>query len=132
MASRAAAVRNVALVGHGDSGKTTFLAVALPRCGATQRRGSIAEKNTVGDYEAEFNFVGRLRQPVVELVDRDPVLWVLEKPKRVLVVTYSGRKQLPGEWPQPIYVGAWRGRILAVWPAELFERYGPLLLTGER
>ena len=95
-----------------------------------QRLGG--EVGWVGDYEAEFNFVGRLRQPVVELVDRDPVLWVLEKPKRVLVVTYSGRGQLPGEWPQPIYVGAWRGRILAVWPAELFERYGPLLLTGER
>jgi elongation factor G len=53
MASRAAAIRNVALVGHGDSGKTTFMEAALHKAGATQRRGSIAEKNTVGDYEPE-------------------------------------------------------------------------------
>jgi elongation factor G len=53
MASKAAATRVVALVGHGDSGKTTFLEAALVKSGAIQRRGSIQEKNTVGDYEAE-------------------------------------------------------------------------------
>src|SRR5262245_2507905 len=58
MASRAAAVRNVALAGHGDSGKTTFMEAALHKAGAIQRRGSIAEKNTVGDYEAEAKDTG--------------------------------------------------------------------------
>ena len=53
MASRASAIRNVALAGHGDSGKTTFLEAALSRAGAIQRRGSIAEKSTVADYEPE-------------------------------------------------------------------------------
>ena len=53
MASRASVVRNVALVGHGDAGKTTFLEAALHKAGATQRRGSIQEKNTVSDYEPE-------------------------------------------------------------------------------
>ena len=54
MALRAATIRNVALAGHGDSGKTTFLEAALHKAGAVQRRGSIAEKNTVGDYEVYF------------------------------------------------------------------------------
>jgi elongation factor G len=58
MASRAAAVRNVALTGHGDSGKTTFMEAALHKAGAIQRRGSVAEKNTVGDYEAEAKDTG--------------------------------------------------------------------------
>jgi len=99
--------------------------------GRQQRFGG-GEIGWVGDYEAEFNFAGRLNRPVVELLGRDPIAWVRENPRRSVIVTYSRRKQLPGEWPLPTYVGAWRGRILAIWPAALLDKYGAELLSDSR
>ena len=55
--------RTVAFVGPYLSGKTSLLESILHICGATQRRGSIAEKNTVGDSSPE----ARERQMSVEL-----------------------------------------------------------------
>lgn len=46
-------VRNVVLLGHSGSGKTTYAEAALFYSGATKRFGKIDEGNTVGDYEAE-------------------------------------------------------------------------------
>ncbi|HUI30056.1 MAG TPA: elongation factor G [Candidatus Acidoferrales bacterium] len=43
-------IRNVALVGHGAAGKTTFAEAVLYAAGVTSRMGSIAEGNTVSDY----------------------------------------------------------------------------------
>jgi elongation factor G len=55
--------RCVALVGPYGSGKTTLLESILSVTGAVQRKGAIAQKNTVGDGSAE----ARARQMGVEI-----------------------------------------------------------------
>jgi len=44
--------RTVALVGPYGSGKTTLLESILFATGAIQRKGTVAQKNTVGDASA--------------------------------------------------------------------------------
>ncbi len=43
-------VKNIVLLGHSGSGKTTLAESMLFEAGLIQRRGTIEEKNTVGDY----------------------------------------------------------------------------------
>jgi elongation factor G len=43
-------VKNIVLLGHAGSGKTTLAECMLYEAGLINRRGSIEEKNTVGDY----------------------------------------------------------------------------------
>lgn len=48
-------IRNLALVGHSGTGKTSFAEAALFSAGATSRLGSVDEGNTVSDFtEAEI------------------------------------------------------------------------------
>lgn len=46
-------IRNVVLLGHGSSGKTSLSEAMLFDSGATSRLGSVAEGNTVSDYDEE-------------------------------------------------------------------------------
>jgi len=43
-------VKNIVLLGHAGSGKTTLAECMLYEAGLITRRGTIAERNTVGDY----------------------------------------------------------------------------------
>ena len=46
-------IRNVALIGHSHSGKTSLVSAMLFTAGATQRLGRVDEGNTVTDYDEE-------------------------------------------------------------------------------
>jgi elongation factor G len=46
-------VRNVALVGHGDAGKTSLVAGMLYTAGSTQRLGRVDDGSTVTDFDEE-------------------------------------------------------------------------------
>ncbi len=46
-------IRNIVLLGHGSSGKTSLTEAILHTTGAINRLGSIDEKNTVADYDEE-------------------------------------------------------------------------------
>ena len=46
-------IRNVAIAGHGSSGKTSLAEALLFKAGATDRLGKVADGNTVCDFDVE-------------------------------------------------------------------------------
>ena len=46
-------IRNVVLLGHGGSGKTSLVEAMAYLSGITSRMGKISDKNTISDYDKE-------------------------------------------------------------------------------
>jgi len=63
-------IRNIVLLGHGGSGKTTIAEAALYLTKATDRMGKITDGNTVCDYDAE-----EIKRGFSLTLSMAPVVW---------------------------------------------------------
>ncbi len=74
-------VKNIALLGHAGSGKTTLAECMLFEAGVTKRRGSIAQKNTVSDYhELETERASSVFTSLLHTPWRDYKINILDTP----------------------------------------------------
>ena len=74
-------IRNVALLGHGGSGKTSLVEAMLYITGAIDRLGKITDGNTVSDYDAEETKRGfSLSTSVMNTTWKDCKINVLDTP----------------------------------------------------
>jgi elongation factor G len=74
-------IRNLALVGHAGSGKTTLSEAIAYHAGATTRRGTIAEGNTLSDYHPdEISRRHSINSTLLTLQTQDTKLNLLDTP----------------------------------------------------
>ncbi|MEZ5176463.1 MAG: elongation factor G [Acidimicrobiia bacterium] len=74
-------IRNVALVGHTGSGKTTLAEALLYRAGAVTRLGRVEDRNTVTDYDPEEHDRGiSLTLALAPFVWRDHKINLIDTP----------------------------------------------------
>ena len=74
-------IRNVALLGHGGSGKTSLAEAMLYITGTTDRLGKISDGNTVSDYDAEETKRGfSLSTSLVNMTWKDCKINILDTP----------------------------------------------------
>ena len=63
-------IRNIAIVGHGGHGKTTFTEAVLYNSGALERMGKVEDGNTVSDYDPE-----EIKRKVSVITAVAPIEW---------------------------------------------------------
>ena len=75
------AIRTIALVGHGASGKTTLTEALLHKTGAVAAPGSVEKGTTVCDFDPlEKEFTHSLASAIVNLVHRDTHIHLIDTP----------------------------------------------------
>ncbi|MBM3585880.1 MAG: phospholipid carrier-dependent glycosyltransferase [Alphaproteobacteria bacterium] len=79
-------------------------------------------------YEGQFQFAGRLTRPIVEVDEPALDAWAAEHPDGVVISYPRAIDRLPVA-PDALY--PYRGRWLAVWPAEALAAHGFTALKGE-
>lgn len=92
---------------------------------AAQAKGY--EIANVGNYHAQFNFLGGLKRPVFEAQGKQLKEWMRKHPK-AKIVSY------PREKPtrvMPEYVQRFRGRWVAVWDEETIKRMPEVLYARQ-
>lgn len=82
-------LRNVALIGHGSSGKTTLAETLLFISGATNRRGKVEEGSTVTDFDDE-----EIRRHISLSSALAPIEW---KGNKINVMDTPGYTDFAGE-----------------------------------
>ena len=81
----------------------------------------------VGDYHGQYEFAGRLTKPI-DVIDADQaVAWATAHPDG-MVITYPENDPAHAGVEPPLYAHAYRGRYVAVWPADAVTTGGPALL----
>ncbi len=74
-------IRNVVLLGHSGSGKTTFAETMLFEAGEINRRGSVEEGNTVSDYtDLEKERGGSIFSSLMHVAWKDSKINIIDTP----------------------------------------------------
>ena len=74
-------IRNIVLLGHGSSGKTTLVEAILHKTGVTTRLGTVEEKTTVCDFDDEEKERGHsIRSTIVNTSYKNKHLNLIDSP----------------------------------------------------
>ena len=74
-------IRNIVLLGHGGSGKTSLVEAILHKTGATNRLGSVDDKSSISDYyEEEKQHQNSIQSSVLHAEFNDKLINIIDTP----------------------------------------------------
>ena len=94
-------IHNVALLGHGGSGKTTLAEALAFRTGATNRMGRVEDGSTISDWDAEEQRRGiSINLSVVPIETDDARINLIDTPG---YVDFVGRSSVRCMWLRQVW-----------------------------